>query len=254
MVKSKQETFNKLTSKEWFPNYLIKSGVPILTDPGLTIDDVIGTGFLLQYGKVNYVVTAKHVLDDSVNPMIGYHQTDGTLQQVSSDKLSKIAHLEWINHPGGLDISAIPFSVKDYMDVQVIPKNDWNITTDMNKGNPVTHLGHPKGIGASYADGSSAFFTIAMTGIVLRGDQNEIITYTNGQGGASGSPLFLKRDNQSPQLIGMAYEAILNHEREYQNKTRSLPIYHVKKILDSDPMKKQVTEFEKLVLTSVDNQ
>jgi len=243
-----------LSSEIWFPNPLLKSGIPILTDPGLTIDNVMGAGFLIRYGKVNYVVTAKHVFDDSVNPMIGYHKTNGELQQVSSDKLSTIAHLEWIHHPDGLDISAIPFSVQDYMDVQVIPEKDWNVATNMNKGDLVTHLGHPRGYGASYADGSLAFFPIAMSGHVIDGNQNEIITYTNGQGGASGGPLFLKRESQNPQLIGIAVQAILTPKGQYQNKTRSLPILNVKKILDSEPMKKQVTEFEKLVLTSVDNQ
>lgn len=253
MAKSKQEVPNELTSKDWFPNPLIKSGVSILTDPGLTINDVIGTGFLIQHGKVNYVVTAKHVLENSVNPMIGYHQTNGDLQRVSSDKLSSIAHLEWINHPNGLDISAIPFSVQDYMDVQVIPKNDWNLPTNMNKGDLVIHLGHPQGYGASYANGKLAFFPIAMSGTVLDGNQNEIITHTNGQGGASGGPLFLKRDGQNPQLIGIAVQAILTSKDQYQNKTRSLPILNVKKILESEPMKKQVAEFEKLVITSLDN-
>jgi len=47
-----------MTSETWFPNPLLKSAVPILTDPGLTINDVKGTGFFLLYGKVNYVVTA----------------------------------------------------------------------------------------------------------------------------------------------------------------------------------------------------
>jgi len=179
--------------------------------------------------------------------MIGYHKTDGTLEQVSSDKLSKITHLDWIHHPDGLDLSAIPFSVQDNMDVQVIPESDWNLVTNMNKGNLVTHIGYPKGIGASYVDGSPAFFPIAMSGYVFSGNTNEIITNTNGQGGASGGPLFLKREDQNPQLIGIAFEAIQTRQGEFQNKTRSLPIHHIKKILDFEPMKIQVNDFEKLV-------
>ena len=238
------------TSEQWLPNHHLKSTVPILTDPGLTTNDVEGTGFLLQYGNVNYVVTATHVLEKSVNPMIGYHKTDGTLQQVSADKLSKIAHLNWIHHPDGSDVSAIPFSVQDYMDVTVIPENDWNLNAVTNKGNLVTHLGYPQGTGSPYADGSPAFFPVVMSGVILSGNANEIITFTNGQHGASGGPLFLKRNSQNPQLIGIAYEVILTPNKQYQNKTRSLPIQHIKKILDSDLMKNQVKQFEKLVSDS----
>ena len=89
-----------------------------------------------------------------------------------------------------------------------------------------------------------------MSGVILSGNANEIITFTNGQQGASGGPLFLKRNSQNPQLIGIAYEVILTPNKQYQNKTRSLPIQHIKKILDSDLMKNQVKQFEKLVSDS----
>jgi len=250
MAQSKHETFNKLTSKEWFPNDLLKSAVPILEDPGLTTNDVKGTGFLVRYGNVNYVVTNRHVIDNLKNPMIGYHivNSDEPLQQVSTDKLSKIAHLTWINHPDGLlDLVAIPFSIQDNMDVKVIPESNWDKVTNMDKGDDVAHIGYPQGVGASYADGSKGFFAVVMPGKVSVGNENRILTQTNGQEGASGGPLFLKNKSGECQLIGIASIAMLTGNYQYQNKTASIPIYEIKKIFESESMKEQVNQFEKLV-------
>jgi len=201
----------------------------------------------LRYKTANYVVTAKHVIENSRDPMIGYHKVDRTLQRTSADDLGKIAHLDWKFHPDK-DIAVIPFPIQDYMDVSVIPENNWNIPINTNKENEVMHLGYPQGIGASYANGTLAFFPIAMSGSILESNSDIILTQTNGQQGASGGPLFLRK-NQTPQLIGIVYEAVLSNGT-YQNKTKSIPIYHIKEILDSDEITKQVNEYEKLVKDS----
>jgi len=231
------------TSETWFQHSLIKSAVSILNAPGKTIDDVEGTGFLIQYENMTYVVTATHVWEKSPNPMIGHHDKEGIFQQISTEKLANYTHLHWIHHPDELDISIIPFPVQDYMDVKVILESDWNLQTNMKKDDLILHLGHPQGYGASYADGELAFFSVAMPGFYLSESSNGILTYSNGQHGASGGPLFFKRGNQNPQLIGIAYEIDPAPDGGYQNKTWSLPIHHIKKILDSDLMKQQVTKY-----------
>ena len=248
MVTNKQESSNKLKMKvkDWFPPEWLKCTIPILEDPGLTTDHVEGSAFVLKYGMVVYAVTARHVIDELKDPMIGFPTTDKSLERISSKTFQKYLNLEWINHDS-LDLAVIPFKISPTMDVIPIPEKFWDVDVQTKETAPVTHIGYPDKTGASYADGSTGFFPVSTSGMILQGDQNSILTKTEAHHGASGGPLFLKNEGSPyPQLIGVTGTA-KKLDGKYVGKSTSIPIRHVKSILDSEKMKSQVQEAEKFL-------
>lgn len=220
----------------WFPIGWIKCTFPILKALGTLGEyDVCGSAFLLKYNDVEYAITAKHVLKDIENPMIGFNTEGRKLHQISSQKLKALGP-EWIYHPKNskLDLAAIRMPVElPFMDIQSVDEPFWNSTATINNGDDVLHLGYPDRIGASYADGRGGYFALAMTGKILQNNSDKILAKTKGHQGASGGPLFLRRKSGFPQLIGIA--VIAKHiGGKYLDKTEFLPISNIIDILDSD--------------------
>jgi len=240
------------SKKGWFPAQWMKSTLPILEDPGLTTNDLQGSAFLLQYGNVNYLVTAKHVIEKLRDPMFGFHRINRKLERVSCHKFESILGLKWIYHPSGLDIAAIPFPIKPFMDVAVIEEKYWINAYKVPTGEIVTHLGYPLGLSSQYIDDSPSFFARAMIGNVLTANTQNIITTSPGAPGASGGPLFMKENSTSGLLIGIVIRAgVLN--RTFVDKTISLPTYEVEQTLKSKEMQEEVKNYEKLILDILDN-
>ena len=234
-----------MISPNWFPNQWLKSAAPVLTEPGKTVpQDNRGTVFYVEYQNEIFAVTAKHVLDACKNPMLCYYDSNRNIQRISSSVFSRIVHLKWINHPDdSIDISAIPFTVKDYMDINVIPETSWNLPCSLKPDDKIIHIGYPEQIGASYADGSLGYFPVALIGTVMFYNSEKIVTHTNGQGGASGGPLFVRTNSNIPQLIGIVYRSVPTSNPK-QNKTSSLPISLIKDLLESEQMKKQISDYK----------
>jgi len=234
-------------SKGWFPAHWMKSTLPILEDPGLTTNDLLGSAFLLQYGNVNYLITAKHVLEKLRDPMFGFHRIDKTLERVSCHRFETLLGLKWVYHPSGLDIAAIPFPIKPFMDVVAIGEKYWINAYKVPTGEIVAHLGYPLGLSSQYIDDTPSFFARVMVGNILSADIHHIITKSPGAPGASGGPLFMKENSNSGLLIGIVIkEGFLN--RTFVDKTISLPIYEVEQTLKSKKMQEQVKGYEKLIL------
>ena len=232
----------------WFPIQWLKSAAPVLTEPGKVVpDDNRGTVFYIEYQNVTFAVTAKHVLDACKNPMLCYYDSNRHIQRMSSSIISKTVNLKWINHPdNSVDISAIPFIVYDDMDINVIPETHWNLSCSLDPSDEIMHIGYPELYGASYADGTLAYFPVGLIGTVKFYDNVKIVTNTNGQGGASGGPLFVNNGSDMPQLIGIVYRSIPASDPK-QNKTSSLPISLLNDLLESEQMKKQFSSYRKFL-------
>ncbi len=232
----------------WFPDKWRNSAAPMLTEPGYFVpDNTVGTAFYIEYQNNVYAVTATHVLTKCNNPMLCYYDVQEKLQRISSKAFSDVVNLKWIDHPdGSIDISAIPFTVEDHMDIHVILESDWNILYDLDPDDKILHTGYPKQYGTTYVNGAIGYLPTILDGTVAFYDDDKIVTYTDGQGGASGGPLFMKGDNERPQLIGIAYHSVPTSVPE-QNMTSSLPIHLLKPLLDSKQMKDQMSNYQKIL-------
>jgi hypothetical protein len=234
-------------TNEWLPWYWRKSTFPILSQPAKTLNDIAGTAFLLHYKKIPYIVTASHVIEME-NPVIAFSRKDRQLVCVSSAYLQQTG-LKWIKHPVGFDLAAIPFhlplSLVKELDVLSITEDKWTPQSKIKVGDEVAHLGYPQKGTSIYRDGSPCIYPQAMPGKIIRLNQSDIIMKTASAHGASGGPVFLRRENDSPCLVSIVTEARMfgKHTRPaeaaYCNETRALIVSLVKDILETVEMKKQ---------------
>ena len=160
--------------------------------------------------------------------------------------------LNWVNHPADLDISAIPIpfhlSVLKDLDIISIPENLWVNQLTLKVDSEVAHLGFPERGSSLYQDGSLSFFPMAMPGEIFKIKRPEIWVRTAASQGASGGPLFLKRSNNTPLLIGIITEAKAHgihtrpDELEFlEEKTVGLFISLVKDIIESPKMVEMIS-------------
>jgi len=232
---------------KWLPKDWRRCTFPILKQPAKTLDDIEGTAFLLHYEKIPYIVTASHVIEIE-NPVIAFSKKDKQLVCVSSAYLQQ-AGLEWVKHPASLDLAAIPFhlplSLVRELYVLSITEDKWASQPKIKLGDEVAHLGYPQKGTSRYCDGSPCIFPQGMPGTIIRLDGFEIIMRTAGAHGASGGPVFLRRENNSPLLVGVVTKEIVfgqqirPTEAKYLNKTTALIASLIKDILESEQMKEQ---------------
>ena len=232
---------------EWLPKNWRKCTFPILSQPAKTTNDMSGSAFLLNYKRINYIVTAGHVIEIE-NPVIAFSKKDRQVVSVSSFDLQETG-LRWIKHPAGFDLAAIPFllppSCAKELDVLKITEDFWTLAPQIKVGYEIAHLGDPEKGTSIYSDGSLSIFPQAMPGKIIRFNTCTITMRTAGAHGASGGPVFLRRNNSSPYLIGVVTEATMfgkptrPAESEYRNETKALVASLVKDILESEEMKQQ---------------
>jgi len=217
-----------------------------LLEPASGPKDIIGSAFLIQYRGIIYIISAKHVVEkDSLVIMMPTKEKKVLPIPLTS---LKEAGARWIHHPAGLDLSAIPFpdGILENLDVKIIGEDRWVTQIKIQKDS-VVHLGFPKQDHANYKDGTPASFPIGMPGKIIGFQPLSIQMKTAGAHGASGGPVFLKREGTSPLLIGIATNIKLigkptrPDEGEPLHETSAFPISLIKDILESKEMVKQCT-------------
>ena len=234
-------------TNEWLPKNWRKCTFPILSQPAKTFNDITGSAFLLHYKRIPYIVTASHVIEIK-NPVIAFSKKDRQVIGVSSSDLQQVG-LRWIKHSAGLDLAAIPFhlplSFVKELDLRSITEDQWTMPPKIKVGDEVAHLGYPQKGTSIYLDGSPSTFPQAMPGKIIRLNSPYFVMKTAGAHGASGGPVFLRRENNSPCLIGIVVEARMFGRRarpeevEYLNETKAVTISLIKDILEAGEMKKQ---------------
>ncbi len=124
-------------------------------------------------------------------------------------------------------------------------EDKWTSQPKIKVGDEVAHLGYPQKGTSIYFDGSPSAFPQGMPGKIIRLNSPFIIMKTAGAHGASGGPVFLRREDNPPSLIGIVIRARmfgrLTHpeEIEYLNETKALIASLMKDILEMEEMRKQ---------------
>jgi len=241
---------------KWLPKNWRKSTFPVLDQPAKTSNDIRGSAFLLQYNNKPYIVTASHVIETR-NPVIAFSTKNRQVVVVDSSSLQQVG-LSWVKHPAGLDLASIPFLLSlqlvEKLDLWLITEDKWTPQAEVKLDDKVAHLGYPERGTSNYLGGSPSLFPQAMPGKIIQINHPDIVMETAGAHGASGGPVFLRRENKSPFLVSVVTTAIMfgrptrPMEAEYCNKTKSLAVSHLKDILESGEMKEQFDRFgDKLV-------
>jgi len=241
------KTVRGTKTDRWLPKNWRKCTFPMLSQPAKTSNDIAGSAFLLHYKKVPYIVTAGHVIEME-NPVIAFSKKDRQVVGVSSSYLGQ-AGLRWIKHSAGFDLAAIPFhlplSLVKELDVWLITENQWTLQPKIKLGDEVAHLGYPQKGTSIYSDGSPSTFPQAMPGKIIRLNPPYIIMKTAAAHGASGGPVFLRRENNTPCLVGIVTEARIfakptrPEEAKYLNETKALNVSLMRDILEAEEMKRQ---------------
>jgi len=234
-------------TNEWLPKNWRKCTFPILSQPAKTSDNIVGSAFLLHYKKIPYIVTARHVVEIE-NPVVAFSNKNRHVLGISSSCPAQTG-LKWIKHPAGLDLAAIPFhlplSLVKQLDVLSIKENQWTPQSKIKVGDEVAHLGYPQKGTSVYSDGAPSTFPQGMPGKIIRLNPPYFIMRTAGAHGASGGPVFLRRESNPASLVGVVIEAKTfgkpsrPDEFEYLNETKALLISLTKDILETEEMRKQ---------------
>jgi hypothetical protein len=235
-----------IETDKWFPQYMRTCTFPICRQPAEKSADIAGSAFLLLYEKKPYIVTASHVIDIE-NPVVVLSKKDRQIVSVSSSYFQQ-AGLKWIKHPGGLDLAAIPFylpfSLANELELWPVPEDQWKFKT-IKVGDEILHLGYPEKGTSRFTDGKPCIFPQAMPGKIISIENECIVMETAGAHGASGGPVFLKRKNANPHIIGVVVTArkyrksTRSTKTTYLNRTKALHVSLVKDILDLEEMQKQ---------------
>jgi len=243
MVEIKKNTGTDL----WLPRKMRLCTYPIMKQPAQKKQDIIGSTFLLEYKGWPYFVTAAHVIDIE-SPVIAIPRTDRNNVGINNEDFEKM-NVKWILSKEGHDIAAIPCRIprnkRELMEKEIILEDYWNKPFGTSTDSTVAHLGYPLQDTAGYEDtGQPAIFPLGMPGNIMEIDKNKIIMRTAGAHGASGGPVFQKREGNIPLLIGVTIKTrVIGHpeigQGEYRNITTAIMIKELVSVLESEEMKKQ---------------
>jgi hypothetical protein len=231
MIKNPNFKIVKVTN-EWLPPLWRKSTFPVLNQPAKSLKDITGTAFILSYKMQDFIVTASHVIDVE-NPVLMFSKKNDQRNyneslMVSTDDIKQIGS-NWIKHPMGFDLAAIPFpqSLQKDLDIFLLTEDKWTFRPFSFK-DEIKHLGYPDK-GTSNFNGSPWVFPQGMPGNIIQiNSQIEFNMKTSGVHGASGGPVFLRTKENRPHLIGVVIETVM-----LGYVTKALCIWLVKDILDT---------------------
>jgi len=223
--------------------------VPITKDEKFP-ENIVGTGFLIGFNGLSYVVTAKHVLKDLENPHIVFSDKKVEPWPIGTSVFSQF-EIKWLEHPDGMDVIAIPIILPAQIDKEIINRElSVKITIPPEKIIPqsvVKHFGFGgKRTGKNKHTGKPIATPAGIEGLFISGNPKEILIRSSAEQGDSGGPLFVKQDEKAGTIIGVVsmtstLTTITNpHQGQYTGKTTAIPIMESFKILNSDKMKKQV--------------
>jgi Trypsin-like peptidase domain len=166
-----------------------------------TISQFTGTGFLIFYDTVNYLVTAKHVVhgirdvekeNNTSRGAFFWNRENGKSSYALLDEHKKRFSVDWIMSPID-DVSMIPFAIRQDYDVRTIPDSMFLESDNLLELQDVFFVSYQPGIGD----------TNRITPITRHGTvsvvNNDRTFYLDGFGfpGNSGSPVFIRPSSVS---------------------------------------------------------
>ena len=208
----------------WFKSIvcLAKPTKPVQDSNGMYLEgsefSPIGTGFLLSYKNLAFLVTNRHVVEDKKTKNI--REDLCVLYNLSKIADSQIIPLKdihettackWVFHPNeNIDIAVSPFLWNPVeSDLVFIPKDIFQTINTVAEGDDLFFLGFPLalGVGAIIKIGEPKRITpIVRSGIISFKNEAEktLLVEAASFPGSSGSPVFLK-----PAMVNHATRQIL---------------------------------------------
>ncbi|MBL7002127.1 MAG: hypothetical protein ISR80_05160 [Nitrosopumilus sp.] len=242
---------------DFIPQEFYQSVIPIIKNSGNYPENIIGTGFLIQYNGVSYIVSAKHVVESEDNPSMFFTGKGSTPIILGTDTFRGFG-LDWISHPRGLDVAVMPLILPTSISQKIINnKIIQNKTIDPATIKPnvrTKHLGYGGKMTGVYKRTQKLSGTPgAAFGRYVIGNMDEITIKSPARFGDSGSPLFVKFEQKSRILVGVVTRTgtrvkITNVEDgEYTGETKAIPIQHVLDIINSKSTQEKIKNANKKI-------
>jgi len=242
-LKDREEVgIKKIGLDNWLPPPWYQGTIPIIERKDDS-EQIAGAAFIILHQKIPYIVSAKHVIEME-NPILRFTSTTRKTLDIETAYFKKLG-LDWISHPGGMDLAAIPFHLPLSLVSKIfkfpIKEELWDQSVAIKPGNEIRHLGYPNKATTPYPDGTPSNHPQGMEGKIISINANEIVVRSPAQHGVSGGPLFVRTD-KGPHLIGVATKTKVNVkptnplEGEYLGETTTVPIGFVKDIINSKEM------------------
>lgn len=106
------------------------------------------SGALIKYRKKDYIVTAKHVVQNIPDPIFVFNNKSGDIIRRSTQNLNERFGFEWVSHSDvNVDLSIIPFPVTREDDI--LSLGEFQSFNDINEGDDVFFMGFPFGLSQS---------------------------------------------------------------------------------------------------------
>ena len=224
--------------------------VPIIKDEKKFPESIVGTGFLVEYNGLSYIITVKHVIKDLSDPIIMFSDKKLSLMPIGISVLNNF-EIDWVDHPKGLDLVAIPIILPKSID-KLIGNRHFQIKKIVKPeyikpNSSVKHMGFGgKRTGRNKKTKKPMATPAGIFGRFISYDDKEILIYSSAEDGDSGGPLFVKESSKTGALIGIIRTTskstkITNpQDGEYTGSTTAIPISHIYEILESKKMKTQL--------------
>jgi len=149
----------------------------------------IGTGFLIDVEGITYLVTAKHVIKNSVeNLCVFFNLIGGGIGEHNLNDMKKKLNIDWILHKNNdIDIALIPYLIEDFDDSAKIDKSYFKETKDLTELTDIFYLSYQPGLSKE-----TKILPIVRKGTICFINKEEGIIYIDGFSfpGNSGSPVF----------------------------------------------------------------
>lgn len=187
----------KFMIAKWLPEDYLKTIVLFEIPDGKSNFVPHGTGVLIQYKKVFFLATCKHVVckpDGSFHKDLyaTINKKDGTTSRKKIDDVHKQHGLSWYFHDDpkvDLALSAISVDLS-LEDLKVISEEIFEDFSNIPLGDDIFFLGYPLGLGVQNVPKLSPLVRIGV--IALKNSDKTFLLDANVYPGSSGSPVFYK--------------------------------------------------------------
>jgi hypothetical protein len=163
--------------------------------PPLKVEsDYFGTGFLISYEQIFYLVTAKHVIEEfkkaggkDAQIFIFLNGLDGKIREQALAEIKSALGVEWTLGKDS-DLAVIPFGMRKDFDIKVVPENMFLESSQLLELQDLFFISFQPGINAS--DSITPITRRGMVSVLNRDGTFYMDAFAFP--GNSGSPVFIK--------------------------------------------------------------
>ena len=178
--------------------------VPISKNEGDFPENIKGTGFLVNFNGLSYIVTVKHVIEELENPIIVFSDRKMKPFPIGTSVFQGFG-INWIEHPDGEDLVVISLILPKSLDNKIenlhltIKKSYHPHLIKPKIG--IKHLGYGgKRTGHAKESKEGIAIPSSINGTFVSGNSDEILVRSPAEEGDSGGPLFVKESSKTAVL------------------------------------------------------